>query len=117
MWIGHRSGDHRLLRLFSGAEMTRSHWAVISSYGSRIRTAGEQLELCDMPLDDFHTEVEIIESACRKIKEQLRIVQDLPPLEPSMRVNWEMLESALDKVTDATTGEIDRDELKKEIFG
>ncbi len=97
--------------------MTRTQWAVISSYGSRIRTAGEQLELCDVPLDDFHTEVEVIESACRKIKEQLRIIQDLPPLDPSARINWEMLERALDKATSPVSREVDLDELKKEIFG
>ena len=97
--------------------MTSTQWAVISSYGSRIRTAGEQLESCDLPLNDLATELDVVEHAVRKIREGVRAIQELPPLAISTRVNWEMLESTLDKVTDATTGEVDRDELKREIFG
>ncbi len=97
--------------------MTSTQWAIISSYGSRIRTAGEQLESCAIPPNDLGIELEVVEHAVRKIREGLRAIHELPPLALSIRINWEMLDNALDKAISPVSGGVDREELKKELFG
>jgi len=52
--------------------MTNSRWLVIAAYGAQIRVAGETLEFCEAPLDEIVRDLETVENAVRKIREQLK---------------------------------------------
>lgn len=52
-----------------------TRWAEVSSYGSRIRLAGESLEFCQAPIDEFEEELVAVEKAVNKIRELIKAIK------------------------------------------
>lgn len=95
------------------ATKTQTQWAVVSTYGSRIKVLGESIEWCDLPLDDFSAELDDIEKCVRKVREQIAFIRGRPmPGLPTWKLNREMYREA---VKDCLARDLDPSDLPREL--
>lgn len=89
----------------------RTKWAVVSTYGTRIKTLGKHIEWCDLPLDDFKVELDEIEHCVKKVREQIAYIRGGRTIMRTIKLNTEMFDEAVERCG----GSIDK--LKKDLFG